>query len=216
VIIAHDGIRRDRFADVPGQAEARGAVGWPKDAFIVGYVGRLHTMNMDKGAGMLIEALRQVDGVTLAVVGGPDDAAEKLRDKWVKLGLDESRFLNAGQVSPERVPLYLSALDVCAMPFPWTEHFAYYASPMKLFEYMASQRAIVASDLPSTAEVVKDGESALLYPPGDVDALAQAIMRLRDDRSLRERLANCAYQQVMEHYTWGARAAAILNFISQS
>lgn len=209
-LVAHDGIRRERFAGTLSRAEARAALGWPPDAFIVGYVGRLHTMTMDKGVGTLVEALRQADGVTLALVGGPDDMADALRRQWLASGLDERGFLYPGQVTPARVPLYLSAFDVCAMPFPWTEHFAYYASPIKLFEYMAARRAIVASNLPSTAEVVRDGESALLYPPGDSAALAAAITRLRDDPALRDRLAERAYAEVMAHYTWDARAAAIL------
>ena len=210
-MVAHDGIRTARFAGVPSQAEARRIIGWPEAAFIVGYAGRLQTMAMDKGVGKLVEALRDVEGATLALVGGPDDMAEILREQWVKLGMDAGRFLNAGQVAPERVPMYLSGFDVCAMPFPWTEHFAYYASPMKLFEYMASGRAIIASDLPSTAEVVTDGRSALLYPVGDVSALSAGIKRMRDDSSLREQLAAQAYQDVLEHYTWAARAKAILN-----
>lgn len=209
-LVAHDGIRRERFLNVPSQAEARAALGWPSEAFMVGYVGRLQTMSVDKGVGTLIEALRQVEGATLALVGGPDDLAETLRIQWFKSGLDAAHFINAGQVAPDKVPFYLAALDVCAMPFPWTEHFAYYASPMKLFEYMASRRAIVASDLPSTAEVIKDGESALLYPPGDTDALARAIIRLRDDPQLRQHLADAAYAEVMAHYTWAARAHSIL------
>lgn len=210
ILVAHDGIRRERFDNPPSRADARAALGWPAGAFIVGYVGRLQTMAMDKGVADLVEALRQVDGAALALVGGPDDMADSLRRRWLSSGLDERCFINAGQVQPERVPLYLAAFDICAMPFPWTEHFAYYASPIKLFEYMASRRAIVASDLPSTAEVVRDGESALLYPPGDVNALAAAIIRLRDDPALRERLAARAYAGVLARYTWDARAKAIL------
>ncbi|MCB9453908.1 MAG: glycosyltransferase [Anaerolineaceae bacterium] len=216
VLVAHDGIRRERFADLPSQAEARAALGWPGDAFIVGYVGRLQTLSMDKGVGTLIAALAQVAGASLGLVGGPDDMAEAFRAHWLALGLEVERFLNAGQVAPERVPLCLSALDVCAMPFPWTTHFAYYASPMKIFEYMASGRAIVASDLPSTAEVVTHGESALLTPPSDVAALAAAIMWLRDDPALRERLAAQALHTVMTHYTWESRAAAILAKVNEA
>jgi glycosyltransferase involved in cell wall biosynthesis len=150
----------------------------------------------------------------LALVGGPDEIAEELRQRWIELGQDESCFLYVGQVAPDRVPRILRTFDLCAMPFPWTPHFAYYASPIKLFEYMASGRAIVASDLPSIAEVVTDGESALLTPPSDVDALAEAIRRLRDDPALRQRLADNAHALVMESYTWDARAKAILKVLS--
>ncbi len=208
--VARDGVRRDRFADVPDQAAARREIGWADDAFIVGYAGRLHTMAMDKGVGVLVEALAQVGDCALGLIGGPDDMAEALRERWRELGQPDERFLYAGQVAPERVPVYLSAFDVCALPSPWTPFFAYYTSPMKLFEYMASGRAIVASDLPTNAEVLIDGELALLTPPSDAGALAAAIRQLRDDPALRQRLAAKAYATVMAQYTWDARAKAIL------
>jgi glycosyltransferase involved in cell wall biosynthesis len=210
VLVAHDGIRRERFENIPDQAQAREEIGWPQDNFVVGYVGRLHTMMMDKGVGVLVDALRQVENVSIALVGGPDDMVEGLRQQWIHSGLPESRFLYAGHVLPERVPLYLSAFDVCVMPHPFTPQFAYYTSPLKLFEYMAARRAIVASDLPGWADVVTDGQTALLVPPSDVDALAAAIIRLRDDAALRTQLADAAYKRVMTDYTWAARAQAIL------
>ncbi|NDJ61220.1 MAG: glycosyltransferase family 1 protein [Chloroflexi bacterium] len=214
VVVAHDGVRRDRFTDLPAQADARASLGWPSEAFIVGYVGRLHTMLMDKGVGTLVEALAQLPPeatpICLGLVGGPDDRAAALRDQWVAAGLPPERFLYAGQVPPDAVPAYLRAFDVCALPLPWTEHFAYYASPIKLFEYMAAGRPIVASDLPSTAEVVAAGETALLFPPGDSAALAAVIRRLYSDPALCERLSDRAHQLVMERYTWAARARLIL------
>jgi glycosyltransferase involved in cell wall biosynthesis len=213
VLVAHDGIRAARFADVPSQADARAQIGWPPEVFIVGWVGRLHLMGVDKGVGLLVDALRRIDGAALAVVGGPDEMVETLRARWIAAGLHAGRLLASGQVAPDRVPLYLGAFDVCAMPHPWTEHFAYYTSPIKLFEYMASRRAIVASDLPGLAEVVTDQESALLVPPEDVDALAEAIRQLRDDAALRVRLADRAYEVVMARYTWRARAEAIRQFV---
>lgn len=220
--VAHDGIRKARFEHGSERDAAREQINGRKLAhqptirgFVVGYVGRLQTMSMDKGVGALVEALavlaREPRGdCALMLVGGPDTMAEEFRARWRELGMDEALFLYAGQVAPDQVPLYLSAFDVCAMPFPWTTHFAYYASPIKLFEYMASKRALVASNLPSIAEVVVDGESALLTPPSDVEALAEAIRRLRDDTALRERLAENAYRIVMEKYTWEARAQMIL------
>jgi glycosyltransferase involved in cell wall biosynthesis len=210
VLVAHDGFRRERFTDLPSQAEARRALGWPDNLFIVGYVGRLHTLAMDKGVGTLIEALRDVDGAALALVGGPDEMAAALRDRWRALGLEGAYFLYAGQVESGRVPLYLSAFDVCAMPFPFTTHFAFFASPLKLFEYMAAGRAVVASDLPAWADVVQDGQTALLTPPGDARALAAALRRLRDDPAQRDRLGQQARARALEMYTWDARARAIL------
>lgn len=214
-LIAHDGIRRERFAQMPSQAEARAALGWPPDGFIMGYVGRLQTLAADKGVGTLVKALQQVEGAALAIVGGPDEMAEALRRHWLALGLPAEHFLYAGQVAPEQVPLCLSAFDVCAMPHPYTRQFANYTSPLKLFEYMASGRPIVASDLPGWADVIQHEETALLVPAGDATALAAALTRLRADPELRQRLAQTAYQHVMAHYTWEARARAILEHLQR-
>lgn len=213
ILVAHDGIRAERFHNLPDQATARAAIGWPADAFIVGYVGRLQTMGMDKGVGSLVAALGRIGGCALGLVGGPDDLAAALREQWLAGGGRAQDFLYAGHVPPERVPLYLRAMDVCAMPFPFTTHFAYYASPLKLFEYMAAGRAVVASDLPSWSDVIINEQNALLIPPSDDDALAEAIRRLRDDPALREHLGCAARDLAQAHYTWSARARRILAHI---
>ena len=213
VIVAHDGIRCARFADSPDQAAARQQIGWSQEAFIIGYVGRLHTVGMDKGVGTLVEALAGIEGAHLGLVGGPDDMADALRKRWLELGAPPERFLYAGHVLPADVPRYLSAFDVCALPLPATTHFAQHASPMKLFEYMAAGRAIVASDLPAWSDVITDGETALLLPPGDVKAWADGIDRLRRDPGLRQRLGQRARECVMASYTWDVRAQKILSHI---
>jgi glycosyltransferase involved in cell wall biosynthesis len=217
LLVAHDGIRAARFASLPERDAARDSLGWPRDAFIVGYLGRLQTYGMEKGVGALVDAGARLTGealVTLALVGGPDDIAAGYRDRWRALGLPDARLLLQGHVNAADVPRYLAACDVCAMPFPFRPHFAYFTSPMKLFEYMASGRAIIASDLPSYADVIRDGIDALLIPPDDVDALAAAISRLQADPALRTRLGDAARARVYAGYTWDARARRILAFIA--
>ncbi len=210
ILVGHDAVRTARFAILPSREAARAALGWPQDAFIVGYMGRLSTLNMEKGVGALVDALAQVQGASLAIIGGPDEAAEAYRQQWLRLGLPPERFLYLGNVPPAEVPACLRALDVAAMPFPAQPHYARHASPLKLFEYMAAGLAIVASDLPSYADVLRHGENALLIPPADVDALAAAIRRLQADPALRAQLALVAQQQAMQRHTWQARAAQIL------
>jgi glycosyltransferase involved in cell wall biosynthesis len=213
VIAAHDGFRAERFAGVPDRVTARHMLGLPADAFLVGYVGRLHTMQMSKGVDTLVEAIARADrAMTICLVGGPAEMADSLRARWLALGLPAAGFLSPGEVDPASIPAYLAAFDVCAMPLPWTPHFAYDASPLKLFEYMAVGAAIVASDLPAVAEVVRDGESALLVPPSDVEALAAALGRLHGDPALRARLGAAARAEAA-HYTWEARARRILHAI---
>jgi glycosyltransferase involved in cell wall biosynthesis len=110
----------------------------------------------------------------------------------------------------------LAACDVCAMPHPATRQFSSYTSPLKLFEYMASGRALVASDLPGWADVVQHETHALLVPASDVKALAAAIQRLQGDPALCDHLGQTARTEAMTHYTWDARAASILAHIQRT
>ena len=102
------------------------------------------------------------------------------------------------------------------MPHPHREQFAKYTSPLKLFEYMAAGRAIVASDLPGWADVLVGGETALLAPPDDTAAWTAAINRLHEDSGLRARLGEEARESAMARYTWAARAEAILDHIQSA
>ena len=86
MLIAHDGVREERFANLPTKGEARQQVGWPKEGFIAGYMGRLHTMGMEKGVDALIDAAAKHPSIKVALVGGPDDMAEKLRQRWYWVG----------------------------------------------------------------------------------------------------------------------------------
>jgi glycosyltransferase involved in cell wall biosynthesis len=218
IMVAHDGFSEARFAMPGDRTHWRQKIGWPVDAFIVGYMGRFHTLGMDKGLGDLIDAVialahdNAARPIRLGLVGGPDEYVDQIRVKVQQHNLPTDLILYAGQIPAPDVPGYLRAFDVCIMPFPWTEHFAYYASPMKLFEYMASGSPVIATDLPSTAEIVRDGENGLLTAPGDSTALAVALRRLRDNPDLANQLALNATRDV-QHYTWNARARAICTFI---
>jgi glycosyltransferase involved in cell wall biosynthesis len=83
-------------------------------------------------------------------------------------------------------------------------------SPMKLFEYMAHGKPIIAADLPAIREVLTDGETALLCEPGDVEAWRKAVERLRTDPDLRVVLGEAAFARLQRDYTWEGRARAVI------
>lgn len=211
VLVAHDGVQARRFAQLPTQAQARAQLGWEEGAFIVGYVGRLTTLHHDKGVGALARVVAPLAGVSLAIVGGEDTQLAPIRAEWASLGGASDRLYMTGQVAPALVPVALAACDVCVMPHPNNVYYTRYSSPMKLFEYMAAGKPIVAMDFPSWADVLRDGENALLLPPENPDALRAALLRLRDDAPLREYLARNARDAAFLLYTWDARARKILS-----
>jgi glycosyltransferase involved in cell wall biosynthesis len=215
-LTAHDGIRAARFANLPTRTEARNSLAWSQEAFVVGFVGRLQMLDMDKGVGTLIRALREIPDAVLAIVGGPDAIAEQYRQQWIQQGSPAENFWYVGAVPSGEVPRYLCAFDVCAMPHPNTPQYANYTSPLKLFEYMASGTAVVASDLPGWSDVFRHETNALLVPPDNSQALTQAIQRLQNTLALRAKLGQQAQQDAFAHYTWNARARAIRTHIERS
>lgn len=202
-----DGYRAERFRNAPEREEARRRLALPSHAFIIGYVGRLETLGQSKGLDTVVAALAQLGDASavLHVVGGPADQLSAVEAAWRGAGLPAAGCSAAGEVPAPEVPVHLAACDVCVLPLPWSRHFAYHASPLKLFEYMAAGRAIVASDLPAHREVLEDGRTALLTAPGDARALASALRRLRDDPALRARLGSAA-RAAAAGYAWDVRA----------
>jgi len=100
------------------------------------------------------------------------------------------------------------------MPFPWTQHYAYNMSPLKMFEYMAAEKPILATRLPSVMEVLVDGENAVLAEPDNPGELARGIKRIIEDKEFSQRIGRRARQDVL-HYTWEKRAQKIVHFIAE-
>jgi glycosyltransferase involved in cell wall biosynthesis len=197
--------RRRHLAAIPDGVRLRpGEIDVEQPAgSVVAYAGHLYAW---KGVDVLLDALAQVPGAKGLIVGGhsaePDLARTQARA--AELGLGE-RVTFTGLVPPDRVPGLLRQAAVLALPNQASAISTRFTSPLKLFEYMAAGRPIVASDLPSIREVLHDRVDALLVAPGDPRALAAAIREVLADRALARRLASAAAAAV-PHYGWDRRA----------
>ena len=209
LVLNPNGVDASRF-DRGGGRDVRAELGVRDGELVVGFVGSFGPWH---GAPRLAEAFvrlcRRRDDVRLLLVGeGAERAAVEsiLRDGGV---LDRARL--TGAVAPARVPAYLDACDVVAAPhvqIPGGVEF--FGSPTKLFEYMASGKAIVASRLGQIADVLDDDATALLVEPGDVEELADALGRLADDPALRSRLGAAARQRAIEAHSWRRNAERVV------
>ena len=203
VAVEHDGYEPARFAALPPRAEARAALGLPREGPLVVYTGGLLAW---KGADVLVEAARTLGGVYFAIAGGMDADVAALRARAG--GLANVRI--DGFQPPEKVALYLAAADLGVVPNRSSPAIsARYTSPLKVFEAMAAGLPLVASDLPSLREILTDGEDALLVAPDDPPALAAGIARLTADAGLRTRIA-ARLRARADAFTWDARARRIL------
>ena len=138
---------------------------------------------------------------------GDGEEAPLVRGILQRAGCDGAVHL-PGLVGREEVPAYLVVSDVLVSPHAAVRNFI--GSPIKLFEYMASGRAIVASRLAQIGEILRDEETALLVEPERSDTLADALTRLRHDPALRLRLGANAQNEARRLHSWEARVEAIL------
>lgn len=179
---------------------------------VVAYAGSLHPY---KGADVLMEALARVPGVQGLVIGGhPRDAADRARlDALARdLGLAE-RVSFTGLVPPADVLALLRGADVLVLPLCDMPH-TRYDSPMKLFEYLAVGRPIVASDLLSTREIFVDGETARFFEAGNAAALAAEVRAVLANPDGAERMGRAAFCAAAD-YTWARRAERIERLLDE-
>lgn len=205
ILVAPDGIDFEEFQIQETKEEARKKLNLPLNKIIVMYVGHLFDW---KGADIFIDASRHLDDSFLTlIVGGIKKDVERLEEK-----IKASAVRFEGFKPHTLIPLYMRAADILILPNKKDGNVSeFYTSPLKLFEYMASSRPIIASDLPSLREVLNDKNSVLIKPD-DAILLAEAIRNLAPDGSRAHTMTAQALQDVRE-FTWTNRAQSVINYI---
>ncbi len=197
--VVPNGIDPADFADLPARPDA-------PDPLVLGFVGFVRDWH---GLDAVIAAMAAHAGtprLDLVVVGdGPVRPA--LERQAAALGIaDRVRF--TGLAPHADVPRLVAGFDIALQP-----RAVAYASPLKLFDYMAAGCAIVAPDQPNIREILTDGETALLFDPARPEALWQALLRLAGDAALRARLGAAARTRIEQRrYTWAGNAARLIEW----
>lgn len=207
-IVAANGVDLDRYLDLPAAEEARRLLDLPEQ-LTAGYTGHLYR---GRGLDLIVELAKRHPEVSFLWVGGEESAVEQWRARFEERGLENVRML--GFVPNDEMPMVQASCDVLLMPYE--EHIEVssggdtvdFASPMKVFEYLAAGRAILASDLPVIREILNESNSVLL-PPGDVDSWAGALETLMSDPGQRNWLAAHAKEDASQ-YSWVTRAERVL------
>ncbi|MCJ9427445.1 glycosyltransferase family 4 protein [Kordiimonas marina] len=201
ITVLHNGIDPALYESLDGTAirqkyglEGRTVLGF------TGFVREWHRLDhmID-----LIANYDAADSPHMLIVGdGP--AIPMCRERAEKLGIAD-RIHFAGFIDRMHIPEHLAAMDIALQPAVTD-----YASPLKLFEYMAAGLAIVAPAQPNICEILEDDKDALLFAPQDFDAADALIRRLIEDAALRARLGAEAKRTIeRRHYTWVDNAARI-------
>jgi len=194
--------------DIPiGKIEARKKLGLPIEKQIAVYTGHLYSW---KGTDTLAEAVRALPSMLMIFVGGTDPDIERFKTLFGSI----ENIMLVGHKEHAEVPYWQSVADVLILPNTAKEDISkFYTSPMKMFEYMASRRPIVATDIPSIREVLNDN-NAIIVVPDNAESLAEGITKAFSDSKLRETITARAYADVESH-TWEKRAKRIFDFIKK-
>ncbi|MBI2482128.1 MAG: glycosyltransferase [Candidatus Vogelbacteria bacterium] len=206
ILVAADGVEVSDFDLKLTKSEARAKLGLPLNKQLIVYTGHLYSW---KGVDTLAEATKQLtDNQLVVLVGGTEVDLKRFKSAQT----NNDRILICGHQPHHLIPFYLQAADVLVLPNSGREAISkYYTSPLKLFEYMASNRPIIASDLPSIREIL-DNDNAFLVPADEVTILANAIKQTLENEDLARAKASKAKLDVT-NYTWDKRAERIKRYL---
>jgi glycosyltransferase involved in cell wall biosynthesis len=154
---------------------------------------------------LLLESFAQVlprHPATRLVLVGDGQTRPAITQKVRENGLEQAVIMT-GTIPHTRVPAMVSIADVAVVPsVPVSAGRGGTGTPLKLFEYMAAGKAIVATALSQAAAVIEDGHTGLLVEAGDVNGFAEAMLVLLDDPVERSRLGQNAQQHAVAHHSW--------------
>lgn len=178
-----------------------------KSKMQIGYVGSLFK---GRGIDIIIELAKRIPQANFHIIGG--------KDKDLKFWKEQVQLENLifhGFVEPKETYKYRNMCDILLAPYQSDEEgnrSSKYMSPIKLYEYMSSKKAIICSNFKVVYEALND-ECALLVDSSDLDQWENAVYTLIDDLNRRESLAENAYDKFLKYHTWRARAEKIIDNI---
>jgi glycosyltransferase involved in cell wall biosynthesis len=167
------------------------------------YIGTLADW---QGLDIVIKALPKIlegQAVRLQIVGRGRSRQRKLLAKQIrKLGIEEHVVMQPA-VPHHEIPALIASADLCVAPLGLNDrNVTQGACPIKVLEYMAAGRPLLASNMPIVRELVREDMDALLFSPSDPEDLARQALALLNDFELSKRLAKSASERVLTKFTW--------------
>lgn len=179
----------------------------PENKTIIGFVGSLYE---GRGIEDILECAKINPDLFFMIVGGEPKDVSRYKDYAENNKIKNTVFI--GHVSQESVPDYLRAVDILLLPNSNKSNKVSmsYVSPMKMFDYLAAGKPIIAQDFPVLREVLHDNINSLLVPPGDVNAISDKIRYLLNNPDICQKISTNAFEDAQQ-YSWKRRASKILS-----
>jgi glycosyltransferase involved in cell wall biosynthesis len=184
--------------------EIRMRLGIGRDDIVIGYSGSFKAWH---GLGILLDAAQKIKcGRVRFLLIGDGPQRKTIENLALERGIQD-RFVLTGTVPYEKVPLLLAASDLCIAPVepglhPGSRGRGFSLEPLKIFEYLAMNKPVVASRVPSVEALFRHGEHLWFVEPGDADELAAAIDRFSNQPETWSAIAEAGYTKVLTQHTW--------------
>jgi glycosyltransferase involved in cell wall biosynthesis len=201
VSVIPNAVDADQFTPVPRDEALASSLGIAPDAPVIGCIS---SFNGYEGIRYLLEAaatLRSAGRQVRILLVGDGQEKQALVEAGQRLGLDDGTLIMPGRVPHEEVNRYYSIIDVFVVPRT-ASRVSQLVTPLKPYEAMAMERAVVVSDLPALREMVVPGETGMTFRAEDAADLADVIGGLLDDAALRLRLGRQGREWVLANRTW--------------
>ena len=198
--VIHNGVSKSQL-DLRDGGAIRNQYGL-QDKLVLGFTGFVRPWHgVDKVIDFIGKAGRT--DLHLLLVGDGDIRAD-LESRAKEYGIAD-QVTTTGVIQRELIPDYVAAFDIALQPAVTA-----YASPLKLFEYMALAKPVLAPSRPNICEVLTDGENALLFESENDGSFFEGLKKLIDDAQLRQRLGAAARDTIVERdYTWAGNARRV-------
>lgn len=207
IIVEQDGVDLSVFSSInEKEIEETRAVLLNGRKAVALYAGHLYDY---KGIPLILRAAKKLPEVSFALVGGWDKDIERVRRSAADLGLKNLEL--TGFVPNKNIPVYLKAADVLLLPYSGKHHQASTTSPLKLFEYMAAGRPIVATAIENVVDVLTHNENAFLCSPDNPASFIEGIKSTLLNKNKAVQLVQQAQRDV-QRYDWKKRCKRVLEF----
>lgn len=213
VTVIPNGVNIGRFANAASVAvDSRARLGLG-DRPVIGFVGTLKGWH---GTATLIRAVARVarergfDRAPHLLIVGDGPQRSRLAQVAIEEGVDALTTFT-GMIPHQEMVAHIAAMDIAVAPYDETPDF--YFSPLKLFEYMAAGRPVIAAGIGQIEDCVRHGETGLLYPPGDLEALTRCIVDLLDEPVRAQSLGRAAREEALSHRSWEHNARIVTGLV---
>ncbi|RMD91404.1 MAG: glycosyltransferase family 1 protein [Calditrichaeota bacterium] len=209
IVVMPNGIDPRKFSLEISDKEYRKRYHLTEQHIVIGFVGVFrHWHNLEILFDVFQELIKQFDNLRMMLIG--DGAIQEDLENRAKILNIRDKVIFTGRIPHQEMAGHISIFDIAISP-----HATYYSSPMKIVEYMAMGKCVVAPDMKNIRDLIKPGETGYLFVPQDKEDLFEKLKYLICNKSVRLNIGKAAAEEVRKNFTWEKNAREVVRLFSE-